>query len=88
MTVPLAAQRAADALRHADDAVLELILAACPCEHRSGIPYYDTRTLLDQREVSNPTLDMHQHALRYGFARSLIRSHPNVAHLVRINTSH
>jgi hypothetical protein len=46
--------------------------------------WYDTRPMLDPREMCDDMVEMNTQALAYAHERGLISPHPQHAHLVRI----
>lgn len=79
-------QRADMAHRIADRAVVADIESEChavPDEH--GVGWWDTRTMLDPREMPDDFIEMARQTLAYADARGLIYRHPAQQHLVRIN---
>ena len=51
-----------------------------------GRRWYDTRPMLDQREMGPDFVEMNRQALDYARQRGLVSPHPEHAHLVRITT--
>lgn len=49
-----------------------------------GRRWYDTRPMLDPREMPDHLIDMNRQALDYARARGLVSAHPQLPHLVRI----
>lgn len=49
-----------------------------------GRRWYDTRPMLDPREMSDDLIEMNVQALAYAHQRGVISPHPLHAHLVRI----
>lgn len=52
-----------------------------------GRIWFDTRPMLDPREMPDDFIEMNRQALDYAHQRGLIRPHPSHAHLVRITRS-
>jgi hypothetical protein len=50
-----------------------------------GRRWYDTRALLDPREMPDDFIEMNRQALAYAHERGLVMPHPQHAYLVRIN---
>jgi hypothetical protein len=49
-----------------------------------GRKWYDTRPMLDPRELPDDCVEMNRQALDYAHQRGLVSPHPSHAHLVRI----
>jgi hypothetical protein len=83
MTNPI--QVAAMAHTLADRAVVSDIEAeAAPQTDEHGRKWYDTRPMLDPRELPDDFVEMNRQALEYAHQRGLVSPHPQHAHLVRI----
>ena len=70
--------------RLADQHVITVITRkdlACDID---GARWYDTRPMLDEREVSGPLIDQAREVLAYAHERGLISPHPEQPHLVRV----
>jgi len=80
-----AAQAAEAAHQIADRAVVADIESECVAvADDTGRGWWDTRVMLDPREMPDDFIEMARQAIEYAHQRGLIRSHPQHAHLVRI----
>ena len=70
--------------RLADQYVIEVITGDGVAEDIAGRRWYDTRPMLDEREVSGPSIDKARELLAYAHERGLISPHPEQPHLVRV----
>jgi hypothetical protein len=68
----------------ADRAVVSLVESEAVKEERTGVAFYDTRPLIDQRQWNPQDLKLHADALLYGAMRGLFRHHPQHLHLVHV----
>jgi|GEM_PF-3387980 len=70
----------------ADRAVVADIETECICvSDEAGRGWWDTRVMLDPREMPDDCIEMSRQALDYATHRGLITRHPDAPHLVRIN---
>ncbi len=58
-----------------------------PHTDEHGRKWYDTRPMLDERELPPDFVEMNRQALDYAHQRGLVSPHPEHAHLVRITRS-
>ena len=72
-------------LRIANETILCAIADHCVmARDEDGRMAFDTRPMLDPREVKPATLDLHAEMLSYGEAAGLLQRHAKQRHLVRM----
>jgi hypothetical protein len=63
--------------------IAEIETASDPIK-RNGVSWWDTRVMLDPRELPDDFVEMNRQSLQYAYLRGLIAWHPDEPHLVRI----
>jgi hypothetical protein len=72
-------------LRIANETIVGTIADYCViARDDDGRTHFDTRPMLDPREVKPATLDLHAEMLSYGEAVGLLQRHATHRHLVRL----
>lgn len=72
-------------LRIANETIICAIADHCVVDRdEAGRVHFDTRPMLDPREVKPATLDLHAEMLSYGEAAGLLQRHATQRHLVRM----
>ena len=64
--------------------VIAEIETACDRVKRNGESWWDTRVMLDPRELPDDFVEMNRQSLQYAYLRGLIAWHPDEPRLVRI----